>query len=100
MRRHHHAFPRRLIRHHPLLHVLRRDDSLHHRQGDGADVHLVFEGVGDAQEFEAEAIEAEALLRALDNRWTAKLEVPAEGVSSTVTEEDLKMNLDPKPARK
>ena len=32
--------------------------------------------------------------------WTAKLEVPAEGVSSTVAEEDLKMNLDPKPAKK
>jgi len=32
--------------------------------------------------------------------WTAKLEVPAEGVSSSVAEEDLKKNLDPKPPRK
>jgi type 1 glutamine amidotransferase len=29
--------------------------------------------------------------------WTAKMEVPAEGVQSTVTEEELGMNLDPKP---
>jgi type 1 glutamine amidotransferase len=29
--------------------------------------------------------------------WTAKMEVPAEGVSSTVTEEELRLNLDPKP---
>ena len=28
--------------------------------------------------------------------WLCKLDVPAEGVSSTVTEEDLKQNLDPK----
>jgi len=32
--------------------------------------------------------------------WTAKVDVPAEGVKSKVTEEELKQNLDPKPARK
>jgi hypothetical protein len=32
--------------------------------------------------------------------WTAKAEVPAVGVASKVTEEDLKANLDPKPERK
>src|SRR5262245_58249688 len=32
--------------------------------------------------------------------WTAKLEVPPGGVQSTVTAEELQMNLDPKPARK
>lgn len=32
--------------------------------------------------------------------WTAKMDVPAEGVTSTVTEADLMANLDPKPARK
>ena len=32
--------------------------------------------------------------------WSAKAEVPAAGVESTVTEEDLKANLDPKPAPK
>jgi type 1 glutamine amidotransferase len=31
--------------------------------------------------------------------WTAKAEVPAQGVESVVTEEDLAANLDPKPAR-
>jgi len=31
--------------------------------------------------------------------WTAKAEVPPEGVASTVTEEDLKQNLDPKGKR-
>ena len=31
--------------------------------------------------------------------WTAKGEVPAEGVASTITEEDLKANLDPKPGQ-
>ena len=30
--------------------------------------------------------------------WTAKLDVPAEGVESTVTGEELKQNLDPKGA--
>jgi putative membrane-bound dehydrogenase-like protein len=30
--------------------------------------------------------------------WTAKVEVPAQGVESNVTEEDLAANLDPKPA--
>ncbi|GAA5138308.1 ThuA domain-containing protein [Prosthecobacter algae] len=30
--------------------------------------------------------------------WVTKVEVPAEGVESTVTEEDLAKNLDPKPA--
>ena len=28
--------------------------------------------------------------------WTAKLEVPSNGVESRVTEEELKQNLDPK----
>ncbi|QDV66662.1 Trehalose utilization [Rosistilla carotiformis] len=32
--------------------------------------------------------------------WTAKVEVPAEGVDSTVSEEQLNANLDPKPPRK
>jgi type 1 glutamine amidotransferase len=32
--------------------------------------------------------------------WSAKVEVPAAGVTSTLTEEDLKQNLDSKPARK
>lgn len=32
--------------------------------------------------------------------WTAKAEVPADGVVSTITEEDLKKNLDPKPPRR
>jgi Domain of Unknown Function (DUF1080)/Trehalose utilisation len=32
--------------------------------------------------------------------WTAKMEVPAEGVQSSVSEEELKANLDPKPVRK
>ena len=32
--------------------------------------------------------------------WTAKVDVPADGVASKVTEEDLAANLDPKPARK
>ncbi len=32
--------------------------------------------------------------------WTAKAEVPANGVQSTVTAEELAANLDPKPARK
>ena len=32
--------------------------------------------------------------------WTAKLEVPSDGVESKVTEEDLAQNLDPKPPRK
>jgi hypothetical protein len=32
--------------------------------------------------------------------WIAKAEVPAEGVSSAITEGDLKQNLDPKPQRK
>ena len=32
--------------------------------------------------------------------WTAKATVPANGVESVVTEEDLKQNLDPKPAPK
>lgn len=31
--------------------------------------------------------------------WTAKLDVPAEGVKSAVTEEDMKSNLDPKPGQ-
>jgi hypothetical protein len=31
--------------------------------------------------------------------WVAKAEVPASGVESTVSEEDLKQNLDPKPRR-
>lgn len=31
--------------------------------------------------------------------WTAKLDVPASGVESTVTEDDLKANLDPKPGQ-
>jgi hypothetical protein len=31
--------------------------------------------------------------------WTAKIEVPAEGVMSIVTEEELQMNLDVKPAK-
>lgn len=31
--------------------------------------------------------------------WTAKAEVPADGVKSTITEEDLKANLDPKPGQ-
>jgi hypothetical protein len=32
--------------------------------------------------------------------WTAKREVPSAGVTSTVSEEELKQNLDPKPAAK
>lgn len=32
--------------------------------------------------------------------WLAKMDVPAQGVQSTVTPEDLKQNLDPKPAKK
>nr|MBA3442272.1 ThuA domain-containing protein [Pyrinomonadaceae bacterium] len=32
--------------------------------------------------------------------WTAKAEVPPDGVASTVTEENLKKNLDPKPPRR
>jgi hypothetical protein len=32
--------------------------------------------------------------------WLAKAEVPANGVSSTVSEEDLKQNLDPKGKKK
>jgi type 1 glutamine amidotransferase len=32
--------------------------------------------------------------------WTAKMEVPSEGVQSSVRQEELKLNLDPKPARK
>lgn len=32
--------------------------------------------------------------------WLAKMEVPADGVHSVVTAEDLKQNLDPKPAKK
>ena len=32
--------------------------------------------------------------------WIAKMDVPASGVSSTVTEEDLQQNLDPKPPKK
>ncbi len=32
--------------------------------------------------------------------WLSKVEVPADGVASTVTEEDLKVNLDEKPAPK
>jgi type 1 glutamine amidotransferase len=32
--------------------------------------------------------------------WTAKAEVPANGVESKVTDEDMAANLDPKPARK
>jgi hypothetical protein len=31
--------------------------------------------------------------------WTAKMEVPAGGVTSQVTADELKQNLDPKPAR-
>jgi type 1 glutamine amidotransferase len=31
--------------------------------------------------------------------WTAKMEVPVDGINSTVTEEELRMNLDPKPAK-
>lgn len=31
--------------------------------------------------------------------WSAKIDVPAEGVASKVTEEDLKANLDPKPGQ-
>jgi type 1 glutamine amidotransferase len=31
--------------------------------------------------------------------WTAKMEVPAGGVESTVTEEELQTNLDPKPSK-
>ena len=31
--------------------------------------------------------------------WLAKIEIPANGVESTVTEEDMKANLDAKPAR-
>jgi type 1 glutamine amidotransferase len=31
--------------------------------------------------------------------WSAKVEVPKDGVASTVTSEDLKANLDAKPAR-
>jgi type 1 glutamine amidotransferase len=32
--------------------------------------------------------------------WTAKAEVPADGVPSTVTADDMKANLDPKPTKK
>ena len=32
--------------------------------------------------------------------WTAKAEVPASGIESKITEDDLRANLDPKPARK
>jgi type 1 glutamine amidotransferase len=32
--------------------------------------------------------------------WTAKMEVPADGVESSVSEEELQLNLDPKPATK
>ena len=32
--------------------------------------------------------------------WLAKVEVPAKGVVDTITEADLAMNLDEKPARK
>lgn len=32
--------------------------------------------------------------------WIAKAEIPANGVESTVTQEDLKQNLDPKPPRR
>jgi hypothetical protein len=32
--------------------------------------------------------------------WVTKLDVPAEGVSSTVTEDELKLNLDTKPTPK
>jgi len=32
--------------------------------------------------------------------WTAQAEVPATGVESVITDEDLKANLDPKPAPK
>jgi len=32
--------------------------------------------------------------------WVTKLEVPADGVASKVTEEELAQNLDPKPAPK
>jgi hypothetical protein len=32
--------------------------------------------------------------------WICKMDVPREGVASKVTEEDLAMNLDPKPPRK
>jgi len=31
--------------------------------------------------------------------WTAKAEVPANGVESTVTDADLQANLDPKPGQ-
>ena len=31
--------------------------------------------------------------------WTAKVDVPSEGVASAVTPEDLSKNLDPKPKR-
>jgi hypothetical protein len=31
--------------------------------------------------------------------WLAKMEVPADGVASTVTDEDIAANLDPKPAK-
>jgi type 1 glutamine amidotransferase len=32
--------------------------------------------------------------------WTAKVRIPADGAQSTVTEEELKQNLDPKPPKK
>jgi type 1 glutamine amidotransferase len=32
--------------------------------------------------------------------WTAKAEVPANGIESKVTDADMEANLDPKPARK
>lgn len=31
--------------------------------------------------------------------WTAKAKVPADGVASTVTEDDMQANLDPKPGQ-
>jgi hypothetical protein len=39
-----------------------------------------------------------AVLNAL--LWVTKVEVPEQGVESTVTADDLKQNLDPKPAPK
>jgi type 1 glutamine amidotransferase len=32
--------------------------------------------------------------------WTAKAEIPSSGVTTTVTDEDMLANLDPKPAPK
>jgi hypothetical protein len=32
--------------------------------------------------------------------WLAKMEVPASGIESSVTKEQLEMNLDPKPQKK